>query len=641
MDFGMNDFGIGLFLVLCNISLSFIILFAGYTRFKEYKEKKEALRAKAEKLEWAVGFSSSKFKTTFASINETSVPASDVLVFHYTSFDIARMAMRSGLPATQKFNGIPFTLRHPHDMIKHGKGSEHEIFGKGSSLSGPRNLKIEIETVDFPNDVLLVLSVPRLLLRPLEHFEEESYLCCLPVSILKAMRPIHPPVNILDVKPWKDGILMFPPTYILRSYQLVEEKKEEEEFQGQVQGALSARLSRKFTVERLSVDSENVKGNFKQFWMFDDENDGTSSTLKHRASSKDVEGKVIHRDFVDDYLDVMKMIRKRAATRNLVPLYHYTVPGVVPLILKGGMRMSTQGQGDGGVYFSLRSPLSYHLGTKYYESNIIKDCFGVERVNEYLGKGKLDALIVYGCEADMLVQAPGGRDNAKMTPKSYFTSLALPQTDGSFFLRPDRILTVFMIKANDDIKFKDEIRTHDIEAEMLLEKQAREDLSRNAVSADEFTRDLIENVSMNYSKEEKGDNYHHSKQINDDVEEGMVTSEIDVMRLSDVYSNKTTTTTSIASSNQQNNQPFSLGDPSIATVDTIEEAVERPRRLSDNPLFRPTRTATLDGNPMMMKSGPNKRYSKSTMVTPKLPLGSVNTIEFEMTSEDMGQISEI
>ena len=38
--------------------------------------------------------------------------------------------------------------------------------------------------------------------------------------------------------------------------------------------------------------------------------------------------------------------------------------------------MSTQGQGDGGVYFSTRGPASYGLGSHLYEDNIIVDCYG-------------------------------------------------------------------------------------------------------------------------------------------------------------------------------------------------------------------------------------------------------------------------
>ena len=48
----------------------------------------------------------------------------------------------------------------------------------------------------------------------------------------------------------------------------------------------------------------------------------------------------------------MEKIRSKCDEMGWVPLYHYTVPAVAPFILSGGFRMSTQGQGDGGVYFS-------------------------------------------------------------------------------------------------------------------------------------------------------------------------------------------------------------------------------------------------------------------------------------------------
>jgi len=208
-------------------------------------------------------------------------------------------------------------------------------------------------------------------------------------------------------------------------------------------------------------------------------------------------------NFVDDYLDVMKMIRKRAATRNLVPLYHYTVPGVVPLILKGGMRMSTQGQGDGGVYFSLKGPLSYKLGQKEYEKNIIKDCFGVARVDEYLGQGKLDALIIYGCDPNVLLQAPGGRDNAKMVPKSYFTSLMLPEESGDYFLRSDRILAVFEIHS--DVQLEPPTRfigDSEISDEVQSEKQVCVEVDRNSTESSVSVRQMVETVSRLETEEE-------------------------------------------------------------------------------------------------------------------------------------------
>jgi len=109
--------------------------------------------------------------------------------------------------------------------------------------------------------------------------------------------------------------------------------------------------------------------------------------------------------------------------------------------------MSTQGQGDGGVYVSTQGPASYGLGTDDYEVNIIKDCFGVERVDEYLGKGKLDVVLVYACEARTLQQAPGGRDNAKMISKSTFKDFSL-EHHHNYFLRPDRIFGAFYIDPN-------------------------------------------------------------------------------------------------------------------------------------------------------------------------------------------------
>jgi hypothetical protein len=107
---------------------------------------------------------------------------------------------------------------------------------------------------------------------------------------------------------------------------------------------------------------------------------------------------------IEDYINRMKRIRQRAFERKLVPLYHYTAPKVASMILQSGLRMSTQGQGDGGVYVSTQGPASYGLGSDEYEDNIIKDCFGVERIDEYRGKGKLDVIIVYGCAPDILQQ---------------------------------------------------------------------------------------------------------------------------------------------------------------------------------------------------------------------------------------------
>jgi len=473
-DFGLSTLGVGIFLVLCNLSLTAIFLFIGYSRFKYHKERKQNIKAKAEKMEWAVGFSAKKFRTTLKSINATSVAASEVLVFYYASFELARMAMRSGLPAFEKFGGVPFTLRHPHQcgiteqniFACHDSTTTHEEGGDNSSA------------VSFPNDVLLVLALPRGLLRSLKGYEEHSYLCCLPVGVLKAMRPVHP-TRIVDVKPWSEGVVMVPPPCILRSYNLVKE-----EINKSVQNRLHKIIS-------LQEGDQNLSSSCGQSWCFD--------KPLPKVEMKDV----IQVKSMDDFTDKMKLVRDEALKYHLVPLYHYTMPVVVPLILQGGMRMSTQGQGDGGVYFSLKGPLSYKLGQKEYEKNIIKDCFGVARVDEYLGQGKLDALIIYGCDPNVLLQAPGGRDNAKMVPKSYFTSLMLPEESGDYFLRSDRILAVFEIHS--DVQLEPPTRfigDSEISDEVQSEKQVCVEVDRNSTESSVSVRQMVETVSRLETEEE-------------------------------------------------------------------------------------------------------------------------------------------
>lgn len=99
--------------------------------------------------------------------------------------------------------------------------------------------------------------------------------------------------------------------------------------------------------------------------------------------------------------------------------------------------------GDGGVYFSTFGPATYQVGSDHYEKNIIVDCFGEARVDEYLNQGKLDMVLVYALEAGAASPAPGGRSNAVMVSKTAFNALALPYSDGNYFLRPDRILAAF------------------------------------------------------------------------------------------------------------------------------------------------------------------------------------------------------
>lgn len=83
------------------------------------------------------------------------------------------------------------------------------------------------------------------------------------------------------------------------------------------------------------------------------------------------------------------------------------------------MCLSKKGQGDGGVYFSLKGPSSYGYGAtevhpEYgdYETRLITDCYGKERLQEFYGKDSLSLVLICVVEEGLISQAPGGRDNA-------------------------------------------------------------------------------------------------------------------------------------------------------------------------------------------------------------------------------------
>jgi len=148
---------------------------------------------------------------------------------------------------------------------------------------------------------------------------------------------------------------------------------------------------------------------------------------------------------IKDYANKMRTVRHACQNVGLVPLYHYTTSDVVDSILSLGLRMSTSGQGDGGVYFSTKGPASYGIGTKEYETNMISDVFGEESLHHYREKGKLDVLIVYGADPCSIERAPDSKDSLRMIGRHRFEDFSLPAKDGHYYLRSDRIQAAFVI----------------------------------------------------------------------------------------------------------------------------------------------------------------------------------------------------
>jgi hypothetical protein len=77
-----------------------------------------------------------------------------------------------------------------------------------------------------------------------------------------------------------------------------------------------------------------------------------------------------------------------------------------------------------------------------------------------------------------LLQAPGGRANAKMVSKSCFNTFSLEHSSGSFFLRPDRILGCFYVNPNKLPLLTTELDWSEYENERQVERSVVGTLSR-------------------------------------------------------------------------------------------------------------------------------------------------------------------
>lgn len=364
-------------------------------------------------------------------------------MFHYTTSLRALNARKSGIPAQQRFGGVPLTLRQPHCVTD----LDFEVFDNNNDVKNKRA---------FPNEEVLVLALPRQFLDRLAGYEDDPGLCMISADVLSAMRPSSF-TAVLNNQPWMNGYTLLPPNSILRSFLIMDKSDSNTQRHLSVSQNALYNSARKSAALSNSVHrSHSTENNFRlknrsstSASTSTTTNDSpflVDSPLNIGPGMKPIE--VVYVSTVNIYINAMTIIRQNAFERSLVLLFHYTSPTVISLILQAGLRMSTQGQGDGGVYLSTQGPASYGLGTDEYELNIIKDCFGFERIDEYKGKRKLDIVIIYGCEPSILQQAPGGRDNAKVVSKSTFNEFSLDHSDGNYFLRPDRILGCFYIDSS-------------------------------------------------------------------------------------------------------------------------------------------------------------------------------------------------
>jgi hypothetical protein len=148
---------------------------------------------------------------------------------------------------------------------------------------------------------------------------------------------------------------------------------------------------------------------------------------------------------IEDYMEQLQKVRYMCSNLGLVPLYYYTSAEGAESLLSSGFKMSNNGDGVGGVYFDTNGPCYYGVGSNEYERNLISEIFGEEKVDEYLGKGKLDLVLIYGADPSCVESISGGKKYSKLIGKHLFEDLTLPAKDGQYYLRPDRIQAALIV----------------------------------------------------------------------------------------------------------------------------------------------------------------------------------------------------
>lgn len=115
----------------------------------------------------------------------------------------------------------------------------------------------------------------------------------------------------------------------------------------------------------------------------------------------------------------------------------------------------------------------------------------------------------------MLTQAPGGRDNAKMVPKAYFSDLMLARLDGSYYMRRDRILAVFIMHS--DIKFKSMERGIQCDDEKVRDGENAQVIRTHNLQA-QVQSNSLQQVVLTYSPVQSIYDHAEQQQHEQDIE---------------------------------------------------------------------------------------------------------------------------
>lgn len=351
---GLNSWALGSLLCIVNLVIITMVLRMSLVRYFSDRAFSRASKMKSAngKVEWAVGFSEGKLKTTFDAVTEHYVSSSQGLVFTYCSCSSATMALREGIPALlydeHELEGILFSLHRPYEL----DSTDRQMF---SSF-----------------EVVLACSVPLTLLSRLA-LPSQASLRLLPGSVLKALRGSYFG-DVVDPTGWFDGFVYLPPNQIVRALQLIENETpsltqdDAESKQPTVLRDVHHQVFDHRNSARSSAAPSMYPRNSKLNSIWRDRR--STAAAPHRSThgssiiSETESFSMTNAFSMSHFADVrpwssflqvpqccselftsMESVRAQSDLQGWNLVFHYTQPFLGPLIYTTGFRMSTTGQG--------------------------------------------------------------------------------------------------------------------------------------------------------------------------------------------------------------------------------------------------------------------------------------------------------
>lgn len=151
---GLDPTVFGAVLIAFNFSVLAAALLIAWLHSRMLDAKLKAKLSKhATAVEYAVGWSAEKYRTTLNAVEKNHVPASECLAYWYCSTAQAKLAVEIGIPACSVHGGIVFSVHRPYQL----RESERAHFVNFSSVI----------VVGLPRALLRTLpSNPEMLLLP-------------------------------------------------------------------------------------------------------------------------------------------------------------------------------------------------------------------------------------------------------------------------------------------------------------------------------------------------------------------------------------------------------------------------------------------------------------------------------------------